>query len=152
MENTKDPRYYVADEENVVRLLSTPGCYDEQGLTPEAFSLYHKNEDYVSVLRTLFLENLEDALGLGKRIKKWPQKGDTFFGYCVLNVGRIRALSTLLDVISCYTETFPAHAGITYKDKTGLRIVNQSGEPFPPELFELQNLLCFIAEDITEAQ
>lgn len=151
MENPKDSRCYVADEENVVRLLSTPGCYDGQGLTPEAFSLYHKNEDYVSVLRTLFLENMEDALALGKRIRKWPQKGDTFFGYCILNVGRIRAISALLDVISCYTEIFPAHAGITYKDKSGILIVNQSGEPLPPEVFELQNILCYIAEDITKA-
>ena len=43
-------KLHVGDDENIFRLISYPGCIDEYGdVSPDAFSLYHYNEDYVSV-------------------------------------------------------------------------------------------------------
>ncbi len=146
---SNDIRFYVSNDETIIRLLSAPGCIADGKLTEEAFSLYHKNEDYVSVLRELFItENEISAIGV--RIKKWPRKGDHFYGYCKLNVGNVKNISALLDVISCYTENFPSHAGIVYKNVDGTRIINKEGAVFPPHLFLLNLRLRLIAENVTE--
>jgi len=148
---TEEQKKSVSNDENVFRLLSSPGCIADGRLTEEAFALYHKNEDYVSVLRELFI-NENELSSIGFRIKRWPQKDDKFYGYCSLNVGKIRNISDLLEVISCYTESFPSHAGIVYKDMDGSRLVNAKGAVFPPHIFVLNLRLRLIAERVTAAK
>lgn len=143
-----DVKKHVDDAETVVRLLSFPGCIADGHLTPEAFSLYHKNEDYVSVLRRLFVANTEELFVLGRRIKRWPVKNARFSGYCSLGVAAVRLLSKRLDVISCYEEKFKSHAGIVFYDGAGMRIKNNEDEVFPPDLHLLQLKLCSIADDL----
>lgn len=142
-----DRRCNVADEETVCRLISFPGCVKEDGrLTPETFSLYHKNEDYVSVIRREFVDDCElDSLGV--RIKKWMTPEDKYCGYCHLAVRRIRTASDSLEVIACYSEKSPQHAGIVMlKDNGGRYTDSDCIGVVPEELLALQMKLCKIAE------
>lgn len=145
----KDLKLNVDDAEDIVRLLSFPGCVCNGNVTPEAFSLYHKDEDYVSVLRTLFIEKESDIMSLGNRIRKWPVKDAKFCGYCQLNVAKIRMISNLIDVISCYEESFKSHAGIIFLDQAGNRIANSPTKVFPHHLHLLQLKLCYIVKHVT---
>lgn len=145
---TQDPRYYVADDEILYRLLSYPGQVYNNRLTEEAFALYHQNEDYVSVLRKIFVDSEDSIKLLGEKIKRWPNKEDKFWGYCTLIAGDIRAASNLLNVISCYTENFKAHAGIVYLNTDYSRIVNSQGAVFPTYILELNARLRHIAKDL----
>lgn len=142
-----DERIFVDDSEMVNRLLSVPGCVRYGKLSPTAFSLYHRNEDYVSVLRSKFLESEKELLEIGLRIKRWPEKNDVFYGYCTLKVGDIRAISKQLQVESYYEEKFKAHAGIVFYDNQGSKIVNTGEGLFPPELLLFQLELCRIARN-----
>lgn len=93
-ETNTDRRYTIEDEENVIRLLSIPSCLNSNGrLTPVAFSLYHNNEDYVSISR-LFYSSRDECIELGKKIKVWASKGDEFAGLAELNAGKIRSISS----------------------------------------------------------
>lgn len=139
----------VGDEEYVVRLLSSPGALNNGRLPEEAFALYHKDEDYVSVLREIYLESLSDVYRIGKAIKKWSSEKDEFYGFCELNVGRIRKISNLLDVVSCYSERFKSHAGIVYLFDDGTRVKNVDGEHFPHHIMRLNVRLRYIAENIS---
>lgn len=95
-ETNTDRRYTIEDEENVIRLLSIPSCLNSNGrLTPVAFSLYHNNEDYVSISR-LFYSSRDECIELGKKIKVWASKGDEFAGLAELNAGKIRSISSTL--------------------------------------------------------
>ena len=95
-ETNTDRRYTIEDEENVIRLLSIPSCLNSNGrLTPVAFSLYHNNEDYVSISR-LFYSSRDECIELGKKIKVWASKGDEFAGLAELNAGKIRSFLSLM--------------------------------------------------------
>lgn len=141
-----DERLFVDNSEIVYRLLSVPGCIRYGKLSPTAFSLYHRNEDYVSVLRSIFIESEKELLEMGLRIKRWPQKKDVFYGYCTLKVDEIRAISKQVQVRSYYEEKFKAHAGIVFYDNQGDKIVNTEDGLFPPELLLFQMELCRIAK------
>lgn len=142
-------KYKVEDSEYVIRLLSYPGALNNGRLTEEAFALYHKDEDYVSVLREIFISSISEIYTLGTKIKRWSQQNDTFYGFCELNVGRIREISPLLDVVSYYTESFPSHAGIIYLYEDGTKIKNTVGEHFPRYMMALNVRLRYIAENIS---
>lgn len=136
----------VHDTENVIRLLSEPTGFNGQRVTEEAFDLYHKDEDYVSVLRESFVPD-DEVVRIGSIIKRWPGQTDTFYGYCRLNVERIRRSSSHLDVVSCYTESFPSHAGIVYLFEDGQRVINHKGQCKPPFMLVLQGILSIIANE-----
>lgn len=148
VEANADRRYTIADEETVVRLLSFPSCLDSKGrLTTVAFSLYHNNEDYVSISR-LFYSSRDECIELGKKIKVWASKGDEFAGLAELNAGKIRSISsTQILLLSKYKEDFKAHAGISFKDENGAVYVNiEKGTPSPAWLIPFQQRLCLISK------
>lgn len=145
-----DNKFTIKDEEELLRLLSFPSCIDKYGrLTTTAFDLYHKDEDFVSLVRLCF-SSKEDALALGQKIKKWPTKGDVFMGLAHLVALKIRKISPAqLRLVSKYTEQNKAHAGISYYDKDGVLFVNTSevkGKPTPAWIIPLQQQLCRISE------
>ena len=125
-ETNTDRRYTIEDEENVIRLLSIPSCLNSNGrLTPVAFSLYHNNEDYVSISR-LFYSSRDECIELGKK----------------------RSISsTQILLLSKYKEDFKAHAGISFKNENGDIYVNiKKGTPSPAWLIPLQQRLCLISK------
>lgn len=143
-----DRRYTIENDENVIRLLSFPSCLDSKGrLNPVAFSLYHENEDYVSISR-LFYASKEECVKLGKMIKVWPSKGDVFTGLAELNAGEIRSISsTMILLESKYKENSKAHAGISFKDTKGEIYINiKKGTPTPAWIIPLQQRLCLISK------
>lgn len=148
VETNTDRRYMIDDEEIVVRLLSFPSCLDSKGrLTTVAFSLYHKEEDYVSVSRLIY-STKEECIKLGKKIKVWPQKGDSFVDLAELNAGEVRSISpTRVSLDSKYEEKNKAHAGISFKDENGDTYVNvEKGTPSPMWMIPFQQRLCRISK------
>lgn len=143
-----DKKYTIEDEEELLRLLSFPSCLNANGkLTTEAFSLYRKDEDYVSLSR-LFYCTREEAIALGNNIAVWPSKNDKFTGLAQLNAKEIRniSLSQLL-LVSKYNDKNKAHAGISYVDEKGEVFVNTpKGRPVPAWVLPLQQQLCCISK------
>lgn len=143
-----DKRYTIENDENVIRLLSFPSCLDSRGrLNPVAFSLYHSNEDYVSISR-LFYSSKDECIELGWKIKVWPNKEDVFAGLAELNAGEIRKISsTQILLASKYEEKFKAHAGISFKDEDGVIYINkEKGTPTPKWIIPFQQRLCLISK------
>lgn len=141
---TDEQKKNVEDSEFVIRLISFPGCIKNDVLSIEAFSLYHKDEDYVSVIRQNYTDmTMIDSLG--QRIKKWPEVGDKYYGYCSLLTKEIREESERFVVSSKYSETFPSHAGISILTSQGTVYMNTSGFCAPPDLLMLQMKLRNLA-------
>lgn len=142
-----DKRYTIEDEEDLLRLLAFPGFFKKDGkLSTEAFSLYHKNEDYVSLNR-LFYSSYEEAKKLGGHIKRWKTKDDEFCGYAQLNAKDIRNVSaTNISLESKYTESFKGHAGISYISDNGEKYINYEGSVEPDWILPLQQKLCRISK------
>lgn len=146
-----DKPYNITDDETLYRLVSHPGCFDENNeLSPDAFSLYHKNEDYVSMIRAFYCEK-KDAINLGYRIKKWPNKKDKFYGILSLNAGKIKIIEHIL-LKSYYTDDFKGHAGISYLLEDGSKLKHTGYEVMPSWLLTVQTLLCAIVDDIEICQ
>lgn len=141
-----DKRYTIGDEEELLRLLSFPSCFNVDGtITSEAFSLYRKNEDYVSLNRLLY-SNYKEAIKLGRQIKLWLTPDDEFCGYAQLNAKEIRAISkTHISLESKYREDFKGHAGISYIDGEGKKYVCRKNSVEPPWILCLQQALCKIS-------
>lgn len=142
-----DKRYTIEDCEELLRLLSFPSCFKKDGsLSTEAFSLYRKNEDYVSLSRLCY-STCEEAMELGRQIKIWKTKDDEFCGYAQLNAKDIRNISaTNILLESKYKETFKGHAGISYIDNEGEKYVNRKGSVEPAWILPLQQKLCLISK------
>ena len=141
----KDLQSYVADTEDVARMLFSPLFIDKGRLSPTAFALRvfaDKPETYISVLRTCFECFLSDT----ELIK--PPSANTVYGYALLNVGKIRNLKLYseqeicFDVVPRGTGKLKSHAGIT------IRIDQQllKGGQRPTSLLRIQNSLLRIAE------
>ena len=141
MDSTEiDKRYTITDDETLFRLISYPGCINEnKELSPEIFSLYHKDEDYVS---------LEEVIKHGYKIKRWPLKKDSFWGVIKLNAKNIRSVSQRISLDSYYEESYKAHAGISFTldDKSKLRHTGQ--EIIPSWLLGIQLMLCNIVDEV----
>ena len=143
-----DKRFVVSDDEDIYRLISYPGCIDDQlELSPEIFSLYHQNEDYVSVDRAIYT-TIEDVKKHGGIIKRWPYKKDVFWGAVRLNVGKTRAVSERVCVDSHYEEWYKAHAGISYLLDDGSKLKHTGDEIIPAWLLGIQLRLCEIVDEI----
>lgn len=103
---------FVADWENVARLLFSPLFISDGILSQKAFTLdSDSNESYISVLRSFIPSFNEDMDGIKK-------EGNFLYGYALLNVGKVRNLefSTFdnisLDVIPRNAGKRKSHAGI----------------------------------------
>lgn len=142
-----DTKYVIEDKEELLRLLSFPSCLNAKGqLTTEAFSLYHKDEDYVSLSRLLYCTK-EEAIASGGKIKVWPSKNDKFSGLAQLNAKEIIDISSQLLLASKYSEKNKAHAGISFVDDKGDIFVNTpKGKPVPAWILPLQQELCYISK------
>lgn len=143
-----DKRYTITDDETLFRLISYPGCINEnKELSPEIFSLYHKDEDYVSLDREYF-STLEEVIKHGYKIKRWPLKKDSFWGVIKLNAKNIRSVSQRISLDSYYEESYKAHAGISFTldDKSKLRHTGQ--EIIPSWLLGIQLMLCNIVDEV----
>lgn len=141
-----DKRNTITGEEELLRLLSFPSCFGDNGkLTSVAFTLYRKNESYLSLNR-LFYTSYEEAIQKGGEIKLWPAEGDYFCGYAQLNAQSIRNISTTqITLVSKYRDDFKGHAGICFLCKDGVVFVNKKGCVIPPWLRLLQQQLCTIS-------
>lgn len=136
---------FVADTEDVARMLFSPLFIDKGKLSPTAFALRTFNgkpETYISVLRVCFDCFLSDA----EQIK--PPLSNRIYGYALLNVGEVRATKffgnqeIIFDVESRGAGKLKSHAGIiTRIDQHLLK-----GGQRPPSLLRIQNCLLRIAE------
>lgn len=150
MAENVDPRFDIADDETLFRLISRPGCISDDGvLSPDIFSLYHKNEFYVSMIRELYCSE-SDALKVGDFIKRWPFKGDEYFGLLKMNAEKIRNVSERIRLLSYYTENNPSHAGISYLNDDGTFITHTGDEVLPFWLLGIQERLCQIVDEIVK--
>lgn len=144
-------KFVVSDDETVYRLISSPTGYNEiTGVSPNCFSLFRKNESYVSVERARYC-SLDDALSNGENIKKWFAECESFWGLTSLSVKKIR-LHKQLDVISKYTDSHPGHAGIQMKLSEVQVYKNKEGEPTPMEILALQTYLSGIVEQVVKKE
>ena len=106
----QDKRYVISNDETIYRLASHPLCVtDNDEVSPDVFSLYHKDEDYVSVARAEYI-SIDELFNIGKNIKKWPHKKETFCAILELNAGEIRNLSDKILLESHYSK----HPILTY--------------------------------------
>ena len=56
LQDNIDRKTTVGDDENLLRLLSFPSCFDVDGnLSSAAFTLYRKNENYLSLNRLYYI-------------------------------------------------------------------------------------------------
>ena len=144
----------IQEEEDLCRLVASPGSYNERmrKVTVEAFSLYHRKEDYISVFRRKHTNDTE-LLQLGTIIKVWPpreQKLQQFRGDCLLKVGEVLKESQYF-MVKAYTKSHRAHAGIHLKKENGEYYTDQdqqlikNEEVIDPRLYTLQIILQFIA-------
>lgn len=149
MNNIKvDKRYLITDDETLFRLISYPGCINENNeLSPEIFSLYHKDEDYVSLDREFYCTQ-EEAIRHGYKIKKWPIKKDTFWGLIKLNAKKIRTVSERITLDSYYEETYKAHAGISFLLDDNTKLIHTGQEVIPGWLLGIQLMLCNIVDEV----
>ena len=136
---------YIADTEDVARMLFSPLFIDKGKLSPTAFALRvfnDKPETYLSVLRTRFDCFLSDA----KQIK--PPSSNRIYGYALLNVGEIRTTKihadqeVRFDVEPKGAGKLKSHAGIIIHIEHHLL----KGDQRPPSLLRIQNSLLRIAE------
>lgn len=145
---TEDRKFAIGDDEILFRLISTPGCISENGaLSPDIFSLYHRNEYYVSMIRELYCP-LDDALAIGKKIKRWPMREDAFYGLIRMNARKIREVSERIRLVPYYTDSNPSHAGISYVQDDGTFLTHTGDEVLPVWLLAIQIKLCRIVEEV----
>lgn len=138
-----DSRYDIADSETLFRLAASPSFFDEEDeVSPLAFSLYHKDEWYVSMMREKFIK-LDDVITFGPHIKRWITPADTFCGVLIMNAGDIRKTSSHVELISCYTPSFEAHAGIVYwlDNQHSQKLIHTGTEVQPAWLLAIQTKL-----------
>ena len=94
-----EAKEYVADEEKLCRLISSPLGYNKvTGVSPDSFRLFRKNESYISVER-LLLVSIDDMIVVGEH--KWFSEGESFWGVAILTAGNVRK-NPKLDVVSKY--------------------------------------------------
>lgn len=103
---------FVADSEDVARILFSPLFISEGILSQKAFTLEQQtNETYISVLRPSVPSFKDDMEGIKK-------EGNTLYGYALLNVGAIRQIhidypeEIKLDVLPRNAGKRKSHAGI----------------------------------------
>ena len=111
MEKIVEPEY-VADWENVARLLFSPLFICDGVLSQRAFQLEDANgETYISVLRVAMKSFELDIEGI-------KREGNILYGYAEMNVGSIRTLivpehpEVKFDVLPRNTGRRKSHAGI----------------------------------------
>lgn len=145
-----DKQSTVTDDEILIRLISYPGCISEnKELSPEIFSLYHKDEDYVSVNREYYM-SIEDSMKHGINIRKWPFRGDRFWGAVKLNARDVRGISNRVLVESYYKPEYKAHAGISYILDSGDKLKHTGDEIIPSWLLSIQLKLCESVLEVIE--
>ena len=103
---------FVADQEDVARMLFSPLFICDGILSQKAFTLeVASNESYISVLRSSISTFEADMEGIKK-------EGYTLYGYALLNVGEIRGIRIeyseplCLDVLPRNAGKRKSHAGI----------------------------------------
>lgn len=103
---------FVADTEDVARMLFSPLFISDGILSQKAFTLEKtQNESYISVLRPAVASFEDDMQGIRK-------EGNILYGYALLNVGEIRHHQVVyheplhLDVKSRNAGRRKSHAGI----------------------------------------
>ena len=103
---------FVADTEDVARILFSPLFISEGILSQKAFTLeLQTNETYISVLRPAVPSFKDDMEGIKK-------DGNALYGYALLNVGAIRQIhidypeEIKLDVLPRNASKRKSHAGI----------------------------------------
>ena len=142
----------VSSEENVARIIFSPSFIFGGRVSPTAFRWEilpsGTVEDYISVLR-----GNTSKLDAATRFFKARNKGDSRYGYALLNVSDIRNLKILpnnnvsVDVKSYPSKTFPFHAGII-ADIDGKRVTAVTD--ITPEIMMLQKRLAMICSEIVK--
>lgn len=138
---------FVDDEEILNRLISSPADYDPEThqLSPDAFSLTHKNEGYCSVSRERIL-GLQDAIEFGRGIRHW-RDGSAFYGAASLVSGQARR-HPRIKVVSKYHSSHEDHAGIEYYYDDG-SLYKTGKQPFQPTPKEILPLLTYLTHIVT---
>lgn len=112
----------VTNEEDIARVVFSPLMVEDGEVSPSAFQLrdLHKPEDYVSVIRHNYLVPSLENIPV-----KHPPKGNTIFGYALLNTGICRKITfndITIDVIAHPNNQYPSHAGIHFeKSKAAIK-------------------------------
>lgn len=142
----------VGSEEDVARIIFSPSYIFEGRVAPTAFRWEilpsGTVEDYISVLR-----GATSNLDSDTRHFKARTKGDTRYGYTVLNVGKIRDIHIVseqevnTDVKAFPSQKFPSHAGIV-TDINGKRVTAVTS--ITPELMILQKKLAMLCSKIVK--
>ena len=146
-----EAKEYVADEEKLCRLISSPLGYNKvTGVSPDSFRLFRKNESYISVER-LLLVSFDDMIVVGENIQKWFTEGESFWGAAILTAGNVRK-NPKLDVVSKYTKSHPSHAGIEIRLENGLLYKSKPDIPTPHEVLLLQLYLSTIVECVNDKE
>lgn len=108
---------YVADEENLARIIFSPSMIYEGVIAPSAFNLVRlksgTDEDYVSVNRMDYWQpTFENCIKYRPRVK-----GDTIAGYAQITAYEVRLCATeeiRTEVDAHPSKNNPFHAGISY--------------------------------------
>ncbi len=151
IEIEEERKFTIADEETLFRLVSPPGCISESGsLSPDIFSLYHRNEYYVSMIRELFC-SVDEALAFGKQIKRWPMREDVYYGLLRMNAKKIREVSSRIRLLPYFSNANPSHAGISFVQDDGTFLTHTGNEVAPVWLLAIQIKLCRIVEEVVKA-
>lgn len=119
---------FVANEENLARVIFSPLMVEDGDLSPSAFFLRDLKppEDYVSVFRHNYFVPDRDNISMIK-----PKNGNVIYGYALINAGECRLTSfkdILVDVLPHPTKNNPYHAGIHYS-KSGRTIKGACADP-----------------------
>lgn len=118
----------INDEENIARVVFSPLMVEDGDVSPSAFFLRDLKppEDYVSVFRHNYIEPTIENVSMIH-----PPKGNSIYGYALLNVGVCRGISykeIIIDVLSHPSRSNPFHAGIHYS-KSGTVIKGKCTDP-----------------------
>ena len=122
------PPQNITDEENIARGILSPKMVEDGDVSPSAFFLrdLKPREEYVSVSRHNYIIPTPEYLS-----KIRVPKGNTLYGYALINVGICRAIThkdILIDVLSHPSPQDPFHAGIHYS-KSGNAIKGACADP-----------------------
>lgn len=118
----------ITDKENIARVILSPMMVEDDEVSPSAFFLRDLKppEDYVSVLRHNYIIPTPEDVSMIR-----VPKGNTLYGYALINVGICRNISykdIMIDVLSHPSQKNPYHAGIHYT-KSGNAIKGSCADP-----------------------
>lgn len=119
---------HINNEENIARVVFSPLMVEDGEVSPSAFFLrdLKSPEDYVSVFRHNYIEPTIENVSMIH-----PPKGNSIYGYALLNVGVCRGISyreIMIDVLPHPNKSNPYHAGIHFS-KSGTAIRGMCTDP-----------------------